>query len=83
MKYFKGVNIMATSNRKTKKNAVSSNEKSNFFKDLILEFNRITWASKENVKKASISVIAFCAVYAVIVGILDFGFNFIVQNMLK
>ncbi|MBP2033138.1 preprotein translocase subunit SecE [Clostridium algifaecis] len=55
----------------------------NFFKDLIAEFNRITWASKAHVKKASISVIAFCAVYVVVIGILDFGFNFIVQNILK
>ncbi|WP_446898024.1 preprotein translocase subunit SecE [Clostridium sp. LBM24168] len=75
---------MATSNnKKSKKNAVSYSENSNFFTDLIGEFNRITWASKDNVKKASISVIAFCAVYVVIVGILDFGFNFIVQNILK
>jgi preprotein translocase subunit SecE len=73
---------MASSNNKQNKKVVDG-EGSNFIKDLVAEFSRITWASKEHVKKASISVIAFCAVYVVIVGILDFGFNFIVQNILK
>lgn len=70
-------------NRKSNKNTVSYSKNSNFFKDLIAEFKRITWASKEEVKKASISVIAFCAIYVVIVGVLDFGLNFVVKNMLK
>lgn len=65
------------------KNSVSGGGFFYFFKDLAAEFNRITWAPKKNVKGTSLSVIAFCAIYVVIVGLLDFGFNFIVQNILK
>ncbi|MBA5851780.1 preprotein translocase subunit SecE [Clostridium sp. cel8] len=75
--------MAASNNRKFNRKTVVNNESSNFFKDLVAEFKRITWASKEDVKKSSISVIAFCAVYVVIVGILDFGFNFIVKSILK
>ncbi|MBV4419075.1 preprotein translocase subunit SecE [Clostridium tyrobutyricum] len=76
---------MASSNdtRKSNRSSMSDTGFFNFFKDLVGEFKRITWASKKDIKKASISVIGFCIVYVVIVGLLDFGFNFIVQNMLK
>lgn len=76
---------MALSNDTKRSNghSMSSGGFFGFFKDLAAEFNRITWASKKDVKKTSISVIAFCIVYVVVVGLLDFGFNFIVQNMLK
>lgn len=46
-----------------------------FFKDLKGEFKRITWASKEEVKKATYIVLAFCIVYMVAVGGIDFVFN--------
>ncbi|KAJ49852.1 preprotein translocase subunit SecE [Clostridium tetanomorphum DSM 665] len=36
-----------------------------FFKDLKGEFKRITWASKEDVKKATLIVLVFCFVYMV------------------
>ena len=75
--------MAASNSRKSNKKTVVDSGSSNFFKDLVAEFNRITWASKKDVKKSSISVIAFCAVYVIIVGMLDFGFNFIVQNILK
>ncbi|AND86142.1 preprotein translocase subunit SecE [Clostridium tyrobutyricum] len=76
---------MASSNdtRRSSRNLKSDAGFFNFFKDLAGEFKIITWASKNDVKKGSISVIGFCIVYVVIVGLLDFGFNFIVQNMLK
>ncbi|GAA0745884.1 preprotein translocase subunit SecE [Clostridium oceanicum] len=47
----------------------------NFFKDLKSEFKRITWASKEDVKKATITVLVFCFVYVLIIGMFDYGFN--------
>ncbi|MEY8001946.1 preprotein translocase subunit SecE [Clostridium sp. JNZ X4-2] len=55
----------------------------NFFKGLVAEFKRITWPSKEDLKKVTISVIAFCGVYVIIVGVIDFGFNSLVKTILK
>lgn len=46
-----------------------------FFKDLKGEFKRITWASKEEVKKATFIVLVFCLIYMVAIGGIDFGFN--------
>lgn len=69
--------------KKVNKPATSGNSFFNFFKGLVSEFKRITWASKENVKKATATVIAFCFMYVVIVGLMDFGFNSVVQLMLK
>lgn len=70
-------------NKKSNNGIVKNNGFFSFFKDLIAEFSRITWASKAHVKKASIAVIAFCLVYVVVIGVLDSGFNFIVQSILK
>lgn len=50
-----------------------------FFKELISEIHRITWPSKFDTKKATISVTVFCAIYVVIIAILDFGF----ENLFK
>jgi preprotein translocase subunit SecE len=55
----------------------------NFFKGLVSEFKRITWASKEHTKKATIAVIIFCAIYVVIVGVIDFEFNSLAKIIMK
>lgn len=65
------------------KSATSGKGFIQYFKDLKAEFKRITWASKENVKKSTIIVITFCAIYAVYVGSLDAGFNALMQMILK
>lgn len=47
-----------------------------FFKDLKAELmHRITWASKEEVKKAFWASISFCLLYIIIVYIMDLGFQ--------
>lgn len=45
-----------------------------FFKELKAEFKRITWASKEDVKKALIAVLVFCGIYIIYVSFIDMGF---------
>jgi len=55
----------------------------NFFKGLVSEFKRITWASKEDTKKAAIAIIIFCVIYVVIVGAIDLGFNSLVKIIMK
>ncbi|WP_123054743.1 preprotein translocase subunit SecE [Clostridium sp. JN-1] len=54
-----------------------------FLKELLTEHRRITWASKERVKKATITVMAFCIVCIIIVGLLDFGFNNLFKIVFK
>jgi preprotein translocase subunit SecE len=65
----------------TVKGKVELTERSNgkglvkFFKGLKAEFKRITWAPKQDVKKAVAAVFSFCILYIIIVGLLDAGFN--------
>lgn len=46
-----------------------------FFIDLKAEFKRVTWPSKQELKKASAAVISFCLIYVIFVGLLDAGFK--------
>jgi len=60
---------------------VKLKEKSNkkgivkFFNELKAETKRITWPSKQDVKKATIAVASFTFIFVVFVGLLDYGFN--------
>ena len=76
---------MAANKNVTKANKSAASEKGfiQYFKDLKSEFKRITWASKENVKKSTAVVISFCAIYAVFVGLLDSGFSELMKLVLK
>ncbi|KAA8680642.1 preprotein translocase subunit SecE [Clostridium sp. MT-14] len=69
--------------KKVKKQVTPEGGFFNFFKGLVAEFKRITWPSKEDLKKVTISVIVFCSIYVIIVGIIDFGFNSLAKNILK
>ncbi|WP_010239757.1 preprotein translocase subunit SecE [Clostridium arbusti] len=55
----------------------------NFFKELNAETKRITWPSKFDAKKATAVVTVFCAIYVVIIAILDFGFNNLFKVIFK
>lgn len=57
------------------KSATSGNRIIGFFKELKAEFKRITWASKDNIKKATATVMTFCAIYVVLVGLFDYIFK--------
>lgn len=46
-----------------------------FFREIKAELKRMTWASKNDVKKAIAAVVTFCVVYIVLVGVFDYGFN--------
>lgn len=45
------------------------------FIDLKAEFKRVTWPSKEELKKATLAVLSFCILYVILVGLLDAGFK--------
>lgn len=69
--------------KKANKPAASGNGLINFFKELRAEIKRITWASKENVKKAAATVLTFCCIYVVFVGLLDAGFKSLINVIFK
>lgn len=54
-----------------------------FFREIKAELNRITWAKKVDVKKATMTVITFCLLYVVYIGVLDGLFSSIVKFMFK
>jgi preprotein translocase subunit SecE len=74
---------MAVSGNVTKKE--KSNQKGivKFFKELKSEANRITWPSKEDVKKATYAVTSFSFLFVVFVGLLDYGFNNLYKLIFK
>lgn len=71
---------MASSAKTDKK---TDNKFLKFFKDLKSEFKRITWASKEEVKKAFWASISFCLIYIVFVYIMDLGFQKLFKVVFK
>lgn len=66
---------MEQTTKKEVKKSSSPNRFIQFFKDLKSEFKRITWASKEQVKKSTIAVFIFCLIWVAIVGLLDYSFS--------
>lgn len=78
-------------NVKEKREVVKKENKANnkkggiisFFKGVKGEFKRITWASRAEVKKATIIALTFCLIYMVAVGFIDFGFNKLSQIIYK
>ncbi|MFA9397124.1 MAG: preprotein translocase subunit SecE [Clostridiaceae bacterium] len=58
-----------------KANKPAGNKLVKYFKDLKSEIKRITWPTKENVKKSTIVVSIFCIILLAIVSLYDYGFN--------
>lgn len=69
--------------KKGNKKSTSENAFVRYIKDLKSEFKRITWASKEQVKKSTIIVFIFCLMWVVIVGLLDYGFSNLYNMIFK
>lgn len=46
-----------------------------FFKDVLGELKKVTWPSRKELVSYTLTVLAFVAVMAVIVGVLDFLFG--------
>lgn len=61
----------------------STNGMVKFLKEIKAETKRITWPPKEDTKKATIKALFFCAVSAVIVGLMDYGFNGLYKFIFK
>ena len=46
-----------------------------FFKDVMAEVKQLTWPTKKELISYSLAVIAFCALMAIIIGLLDLAFG--------
>ncbi len=69
--------IAQDKNKKKRKSPVR------FFKDVIGELKKVTWASGKDLMKTSLAVIVFIGIFTVIVGLIDWGlgtlFHFIIS----
>lgn len=65
---------MASNGEMKDKSQISDRGIIGFFKGLKAEFKRFTWPTKEDVKKSTIAVIVFCAIFVAITGLMDKGF---------
>ncbi|MFU0824320.1 preprotein translocase subunit SecE [Clostridium sp.] len=54
-----------------------------FVKEVKAETKRITWPPKDEIKKSTIIVLFFCAVSAIIIGLMDYGFNGLYKLIFK
>jgi preprotein translocase subunit SecE len=54
-----------------------------FIKEVKAETKRITWPPKDEIKKSTIIVLFFCAVSAIIIGLMDYGFNGLYKLIFK
>lgn len=72
-------------NSSSAKQASSSSESGiiHFFTSLVKEVKKISWPHKKEVKKATTTVLTFCVLYAVAIGILDGFFSTIVKLVFK
>lgn len=63
--------------------AKASNKFATFFTDMKAEIKRITWASKEDVKKAFVTTVVFCLIYIVLVYFMDLGWDYVFKLIFK
>ena len=65
--------IAKKKNRKKRRNPIR------FFKDIWQELRKVTWPSKKDLISYSLAVIAFVLIMAVVVGLIDFGLDELLQ----
>lgn len=65
--------IAKKKNRKKRRNPIR------FFKDIWQELKKVTWPSKKDLISYSLAVIAFVLIMAVVVGLIDFGLDELLQ----
>lgn len=73
--------IKNNSNKKSKSNKVAS--LSALYRGFKAEIKRITWPTKNEIKKATTAVVVLCLIYVVYVGLIDYGFKNLFDLMFK
>lgn len=66
---------MSISEEKNKDKNKKTNPLVGFFSEVLSEAKRITWTPKKDVEKATKAVVVFCAIFTVIIAVLDYCFN--------
>lgn len=74
---------MAVNEQKTQTTRKDGNFFSRVFREIKAETKRITWPEKENVTKATKSVLAFTIFFAVLIGLFDLGLNNLYKLIFK
>ncbi len=64
------------------KNKKQKRSPARFFKDVWGEVKKVTWPTKKDLFKTTFAVIAFIAIFAVVVGLMDLGLGALFQNFL-
>lgn len=70
-------------NKVVKSTDSKAKHKTSFLKEVKSEFSRITWPSKEEVKKAFLAVVGFCFLYIVFIGAVDLLFKNLFKLIFK
>lgn len=66
-----------------KKNKKQKRSLIRFFKDVWGELKKVTWPTRQELFKTTFAVIVFVVIFAVIVGLMDWGFGALFQAFLK
>ncbi|ADL53417.1 preprotein translocase subunit SecE [Clostridium cellulovorans] len=74
---------MAVNEQKTQTTRKNGNFFSRVLREIKAEIKRITWPERENVKKATKSVLLFTIFFAVLIGLLDLGLNNLYKLIFK
>ncbi|MBQ9832102.1 MAG: preprotein translocase subunit SecE [Clostridia bacterium] len=61
--------------KKEKKEKQNKRSIGRFFKDVWGELKKVTWPTKKELVSYTLTVIGFIAIFAVIIGVLDFAFG--------
>ncbi len=65
-----------------KKNKKQRRSPIRFFKDVIGEVKKVTWPTRKELIKTTFTVIAFILIFALVVGLMDWGLGTLFQNFL-
>ena len=65
------------------KNKVKRRSMVRFFKDVIGELRKVTWATGPELMKTSLAVIIFIGIFAAVVGLMDWGLGTLFQFIIS
>lgn len=54
-----------------------------FFKDIYQELKKVTWPTREQLIRNTITVLTVCAIIGIIIWMFDWGLSALVNNLLK
>ena len=55
----------------------------NYFKSSMAELTKVTWPTKNQAVRLTVIVLVFCLIAALFLGLVDYGFDYIYNYLLK